>query len=100
MNQAKRALWEERILAFEASGLSRKAWSKEQGIPEHQVYYWVNKLRPRSAMPEDLRWVALPSVSSNDTGISIQIGNLYVSVERGFDHQVLVEVIQTLTTIC
>ena len=32
MQQTKAMLWEERILALEASGLSRQAWSKEQGI--------------------------------------------------------------------
>lgn len=37
MHQAERALWEERILALEASGLSRRAWSKEQGIMEQRT---------------------------------------------------------------
>jgi len=99
MHKAKKVLWEERILALEASGLSRRAWSKEQGIPEHQVNYWVHKLRPESAATGK-RWVALLSPSCSDTGISIQIGDVTVAIERGFDHRVLVEVIQALTVLC
>ena len=40
-----RERWSERIAAQEASGLSIRAYCKEQGIGEHSFYAWRQRLR-------------------------------------------------------
>ena len=88
MEQTKQQLWEERLLDLEASGLSGRARSKEQGIPVNRVYYWTRKLRPKSnEEPNGKRWIGLESVSPNDTGVSICIGHVALFVKRRFDHR-------------
>ncbi len=46
----KQDQWRERIAAHERSGLSVRRFCKEQGIAEHQLFYWrkrlVNQQRP------------------------------------------------------
>lgn len=99
-NQAKKELWVERIRSFEISGLSRRAWCQEQGLPEHQLGYWIRKLRSRTLQPENKRWVSMQADSAYDAGISIKIGGITLTVQHGFDHQLLTEVVRTLITVC
>lgn len=100
--ETKQELWKERIQAFRASGLTRKAWCQEQEIPEHQLHYWLNKIKRLDtiAEPAPHRWVGLDKASLDDTGVTIQVGELSLAVKRGFDHQVLADVIRAVLTAC
>lgn len=101
MSKTKQELWEERVQSFLVSGLSRRAWCLEQNIPEHQLGYWLRKLE--SNMPaesESKRWVRMQTTPLGDSGITIQIGDVVLSVKQGFDHQVLVDVVRALTAVC
>ena len=99
-NKAKQELWEERIRSFLASGLSRRAWCQEQNLPEHQLGYWVRKLQPQEIEFGSNRWVAVESGCFSDTGVSIQIGDVVLTIKRGVDHQVLADVVRALMTVC
>lgn len=99
--KTKREIWEERVQRFQDSGLSRRAWCLEHDIPEHQMGYWVRKLRPEpSVEPNGQRWVGLGASSLNGTGVSIQVGDVTLTVKHGFNHQVLVDVVRALMTVC
>lgn len=91
-NKTNQELWEERILSFQASGLSRRAWCQEQKLPEHQLGYWLRKLQPKEVQSGSGRWVAVQSNCFLDTGVSIQIGDAVLTVRQGFDSQVLADV--------
>lgn len=39
--------WQERIAEQERSGMSVKKFCNEQGLAEHQFYYWRKRLRSR-----------------------------------------------------
>ena len=63
--------------------------------------YWLRKLE--SNMPaesESKRWVRMQTTPLGDSGITIQIGDVVLSVKQGFDHQVLVDVVRALTAVC
>ena len=100
----KRALWQERITLFQESGQSVAKWCSEQDIPEHQLRYWLRKNmaeQNNTAVNTSSRWIALePSEESVSTGIMLWIGSLRLEIQRGFDPQVLTEVIRTLTSSC
>ncbi len=100
MNNTKQELWEERVESFLASGLSRRAWCLEHKIPEHQLGYWVRKLNAKPFELESKRWVGIPTASDADTGIHLKIGEVTLTVKPGFDHQLLADLIRTLTTVC
>ena len=43
---SKADLWADRIHAFQESGLSRKEWCQQNGIPQSTLGYWIRKLGP------------------------------------------------------
>ena len=44
---SKTALWAERLHAFQESGLSRKDWCQQNGIPQSTLGYWLRKIVSR-----------------------------------------------------
>ena len=42
---SKTALWAERLHAFQESGLSRKDWCQQNGIPQSTLGYWLRKIQ-------------------------------------------------------
>lgn len=99
-NKAKQQLWDERIETFLASGLSQRAWCQEQGLPEHQLRYRLNKYKSKMALPVASRWVSMETSTPTSAGISLRIGDVIVEVKRGYDQQVLVDIVQTLMSVC
>lgn len=51
---SKAALWAERIHAFQESGLSRKDWCQQNGIPQSTLGYWIRKNLSEDVAPEDI----------------------------------------------
>jgi len=52
------------------------------------------------AESESKRWVRMQTTPLGDSGITIQIGDVVLSVKQSFDHQVLVDVVRALTAVC
>uniref|UniRef100_UPI003F8FBEA3 IS66 family insertion sequence element accessory protein TnpA n=1 Tax=Enterocloster clostridioformis TaxID=1531 RepID=UPI003F8FBEA3 len=44
--------WADRIHAFQESGLSRKEWCQQNGIPQSTLGYWIRKLQSEAAETE------------------------------------------------
>lgn len=42
---SKTDLWADRIHAFQESGLSRKDWCQQNGIPQSTLSYWIRKIQ-------------------------------------------------------
>ena len=95
-NEQKRELWNERIQAFRASGLSQKAWCEEQGLQVSQLGYWLRKLRSETNLSEKGRWVSLNNIAPSNSGVSLRIGNAVLEIDRGFDPEVLADVLRSL----
>ena len=97
----KRALWNERINEFLASGQSRHAWCRNNDVSAQQLGYWLRKSQSSPEnQAESSRWVSMNASSSADSRITIRIGELSLEVERGFDPKVLSDVVLTLMTLC
>ncbi|NMB38124.1 MAG: IS66 family insertion sequence element accessory protein TnpB [Firmicutes bacterium] len=102
--EQKHQLWKERISEYESSGLSIPAWCKEQQIPAHQMRYWLRKFEEpnKSALKskKTSRWVELDTHKLSGSGVSLRVGSVVLDIQQGFDRQLLVEVVQVLTSIC
>jgi hypothetical protein len=100
----KRIVWEERVTAFKASGQSVRKWCSEAGLPEHQLRYWLGRILPEVQHAKQVktsRWVAVDtSEQSISSGISLRVGTVVLEVQRGFDQQLLVDVLRSLMNIC
>ena len=102
--EEKRALWTERVALFQSSGQSVAAGSTDQDVAEHQLRYWLRKTianQSQASPSKTSQWVALnPSEQQVSSGISMRIGSVRLDIERGFDPQVLTELVRTLTGSC
>ena len=96
----KQKLWDERIEVFLASGLSQAAWCREQGLPAHQLSYWLRKFRNSTSTAINNRWVSVPITTTGKSGVSLRIGNIALEIERGFDAAVLSDVIRSVMDLC
>lgn len=94
---ANRAAWAERIADFQASGLSVPRWCAAQGFKVHQLRYWLKKLEatpPQTA----LRWLPLGFSDPGPT-LTIRVGPAAIEVQNGFDPQLLITVVKTLSAL-
>lgn len=98
--QELRELWAERVQDFLASGLSQRAWCREQGLRPNQLGYWLRKLEAETKPAQSGRWVRLYSVGHSGSGVVLRIGTVVLEIQRGFDQEVLVDVIRSLIGIC
>lgn len=96
--------WEGRITDFTSSGQSGAAWCEANQINLHQFYYWKKRLmseNPTGNQSPD--WVTFevgkPTIDSNDY-IRVRVGEVIIEVERGYDSDILLNVIQTLLASC
>ena len=49
---SKTTLWADRIQAFQESGLSRKDWCQQNGIPQSTLGYWLRKIQSETLKTE------------------------------------------------
>ncbi len=98
--------WQQHVEAFKSSGLTREAYSKENGIRVYQLDYWRKKFLPskrKPAIDSKNQWV--PVKISNDPGeksssIDLWIGTVRVEIKPGFDPTLLTEIIRAVDTQC
>lgn len=98
--KTKQELWTERIEAFLASGLSQRAWCEKQGLRPNQLGYWLRKFRAETPSLKNSRWVSLDNIAPAGSGVLLHIGNVTLEVQRGFDQQVLADVVRSLMNVC
>lgn len=97
-----RSLWEQRLAEQQISGQSIAAWCKEQSIKDNQFYYWRKKLsRDQVDTLQPVKWVPLQLSPGNITpeSIAVHIGLATVEIKKGFDQQLLREIVQILQTV-
>lgn len=99
-NQEKQRLWNERIEAFLASGLSQAAWCREQGLRENQLGYWLRKRSVAAAALTNKGWIRVHAAMPHKSGVSLRVGSITLEIESDFDGQVLTDVIRSVMALC
>jgi hypothetical protein len=99
--------WRQQVREYQASGLSRQEYCQQKQIPVPQLDYWKRKFRrstPKSLVSPPTPWIPVTiceePTSGADTGIRLWLGRARVEVSRGFDRQVLAEVLQVAGSVC
>ena len=52
--------WNERIKECRSSGLTVRAWCKENNISHHAYYYWQKRLFELATQPQESRFAEIP----------------------------------------
>ena len=105
-SQKLREEWKERIADYQTSGeITQSAWCKKNGINIKTFGRWYRELRTENQIPgvkiesNMCKPVFLPVVASSKTEsvpISIRIGDISVEVSRGFQSELLKEVLNVV----
>jgi transposase len=73
---------------YEASGLSRREFSKQKGVPLKTLARYVTRHRHNGGEPEQRRWVAVELERQRESDCRLAVvlsGGRRVEVQRGFD---------------
>jgi len=89
----KSALWERRRALFRKSGLTHKAFCKKYHLKLSTQHYWFGRLGKQ----EKERGLVELDHASFAPGLVVSVGqDCRIEVRKGFDPQLLAEVIQAL----
>jgi hypothetical protein len=95
--------WRQIIDGQRASGLTVAAYCRDRGITEGAFYAWKRRLRSpakrnRKAKPEFVE-VTPPGVGTAGTIEICLRGERHLLARRGFDHDLLIELIRAIESI-
>ncbi|MEW6426118.1 MAG: IS66 family insertion sequence element accessory protein TnpB [Bacillota bacterium] len=96
--EANRAAWAERITEFRASGLSAPQWCAAHGLKIHQIRYWLKKLETPAPGQTAVRWLPV-DFSDPESVLTVRVGAAAIEVRTGFDPQLFMEVVRTLSAL-
>lgn len=103
MEETLQQLWTKRIMSYQESGQTMKAWCAEQDLPIHQLKYWLYKAqKPQISVPATARFrrVDVTALTSEPDPLWIQVGSARISVRPGFEPQLLRDVVAALSSEC
>ena len=95
---AKRVLWEQRIADFKASGLSGAKWCAAHNLKTNQLWYWLEKLQPKLPAEKPVQWLPV-EINRCEPVLTVKIGPAAIEVPSDFDPQMLISVVQALSTL-
>ena len=88
-NDAKRLIWTGRIEKQRLSGKGVKAFCEEEGLKVWQFSYWRGVIHPAKTEPKGFVEVNVKSGG----GVAIEVNGCRIEVERGFDPELLRQVV-------
>jgi hypothetical protein len=100
----KRIEWKARFDAWKSSELSVAEWCREQGLKDHQMYYWIQKFEQESledGAPSNTQWLTVnvknePSKQVGQEPVFIHFDSISVEVRPGADMVLLSDVVHVL----
>jgi hypothetical protein len=105
VNEETTAFWRQQVQAFEKSGLSRGAYCEQNQIKPFQLDYWRHKFAEPKQKLSKQGWIPLRIKESGggadrSGGIRLRVGKLEIEVRRGFDGELLAEVLRSVGSEC
>ncbi|GMA49401.1 hypothetical protein GCM10025857_31090 [Alicyclobacillus contaminans] len=98
-----RESWRERVAAFRASGLSGAAWCAANQVKEHQLWYWVRQFRVESTSPSSsprFLPVQFREATATEAPLLVRVGKVAIEVHAGYDAELLLQLVRTLSALC
>ncbi len=94
--EANRAAWAKRIADFRASGLSATQWCAANGLKIHQLRYWLKKIEAPAPAPTAVRWLPV-NFSDPEPALMVRVGPATIEIQNGFDPELFITVVKTLS---
>lgn len=100
----KQEIWIEIVSKQKVSGQNISQWCRENDVNMHNFRYWTSRISTLNQQIQTIqapRWTALtPKVSatSSITSLKLLLGSISIEVEKGFDPELLEDVILILSS--
>jgi len=99
--------WMTRVTDYKASGLTMAAWCTSNHVTLEQLKYWTRKFKTVASMDtvsSTARFVPLSVTESVPSLISasivVRVGHASITLQQGFDPQLLREAVTALSETC
>jgi len=98
--------WRKQVENWQASGISMRAWCKAHDISEKNLSRWKRKLTVETGGAQEIQkapdgWCEVETKRTKQaipSGIKLEINDqIRIELNRGFDHNLMREVIEALT---
>lgn len=117
----RRQAWLETVAEYRASGMSVAAWCRENPhVKERQLRTWLQRIPPEESLPVmAMQWLEVhveearpveqsggeENLRRNDTEtdgscLTVRVGRVAIEVGRGFDRELLADVVEALSKRC
>jgi len=96
---ATERMWAERVRAWRASGESAEDFAEGKGFAGSTLRVWSSRLGQMAGSPRLVQLVPrapVPAPSAASGSLEIEIGEARLRVSRGFDRELLAEVVSVL----
>ena len=104
-HEERKQIWLERITSYKRSGLSKKAWSKSNGVSRGSLTHWLNELsenntintkRAKGFIQAKITPTITTEAQEKDSVLSIHVGYTTIDVRNGFNKDTLLSVLQVV----
>lgn len=95
------AIWSERVRAWRASGETASVFAEGKGFAGSTLRFWATRLKsaPLPSAPRIVQLVARSAAAPAAPELFVEVGAARVRVGRGFDRELLVEVVVALSGV-
>ena len=98
----ERRFWKAHIHAWKKSGLTQRDYCLRNSLKDTQFTYWKTKFNKEKVGQVSFVPVPVPAIDikadngSDDSGLSVQLGNIQIRVANNFNSSSLVKVVSAL----
>jgi hypothetical protein len=85
-----------------SSGMTAKEWCKTKGIKYARYCGWATTVNQQSQQAKPQQWadVTIAKGEYPNGQIKLHCGRLTISVESGFDPELLADILKAVNTVC
>jgi hypothetical protein len=94
---ATAAVWSDRVRAWRASGETASQFAEGKGFAGSTLRFWATRLKAAPAAPLPRIVQLVPRRAEAGPELLIEVGAARVRVQRGFDRELLVEIVTALS---
>src|SRR5690348_17095174 len=88
--------WAERVKLWRESGESGRDFARRHGVSSASLYQWAKRVEGKPST-RFLKLVPRSSASTPSADVVVEVGTARVRVARGFDAELLAEVVKALS---
>ena len=93
--------WTTRIMACRSSGMTVRAWCRENGLSEKTYYYWQRRIFKLAQEQQTPEFVELHGPRFHTPAVALlEIAGVSVQVYAGADEQTLRALVRALSSPC